>query len=445
MNIGVFGHYGNKNLGDEAIIQAVIQNIRQRAPSAQIIGFSIKPEDTTARYGIESYPIRKLHPATSQNDSNDDTSPQRNSESSETTDCSAKQNDIIAKVKKNIKGLPLVYQLGKAVLRSGSFMVNLFEEGSFLCLSYKRLKTIDILMVTGSNQFLDNFGGPWGFPYTLLKWSILSKMTGTKLHFLCVGAGPINLKLSKVFIRWALGFADYVSLRDVSSEKLIKEIGYKGKTFVYPDLAYSLSVDHITPTKLPDCLSNKTFPIIGINPMPVYDSRYWCESDNAKYNKYIEKMVEFTSRLLDNEYPFFFFPTQEKDTNVINDILDAIQKNRNITNIDNYILQNNTVDELISNLMAFDATLATRFHGTVLSFHTDKPMLGICYYRKSSELMSEMGQGSYALDLDSFTADDLWVRFETLLANFVKEKQKIEHKNREYQALLDVQYNKILE
>jgi len=31
-NIGILGHYGNKNLGDEAIIEAMIANIKKRSP-----------------------------------------------------------------------------------------------------------------------------------------------------------------------------------------------------------------------------------------------------------------------------------------------------------------------------------------------------------------------------------------------------------------------------
>ena len=58
VTIGVFGHYGNENLGDEAIIEASIHNIRQRLPDARIICFSLRPLDTKARYGLQAYPIR---------------------------------------------------------------------------------------------------------------------------------------------------------------------------------------------------------------------------------------------------------------------------------------------------------------------------------------------------------------------------------------------------
>ena len=58
VRIGVFGHYGNKNLGDEAIVAAVIQNLRLRIPNVELEGLSINPIDTEKRHGIPSFPIR---------------------------------------------------------------------------------------------------------------------------------------------------------------------------------------------------------------------------------------------------------------------------------------------------------------------------------------------------------------------------------------------------
>src|SRR5262245_3329701 len=56
--IGLWGHYHGGNQGDECVVRALIQNIRRRCPDAEIIGFSLNPEDARHRHGIEAYPIR---------------------------------------------------------------------------------------------------------------------------------------------------------------------------------------------------------------------------------------------------------------------------------------------------------------------------------------------------------------------------------------------------
>ena len=71
----------------------------------------------------------------------------------------------------------------------------------FLTRTFRRLRDLDLLIIAGSNQFLDNFGGPWAFPYTLLKWSIVCRLAGCRLFFVSVGAGPLDAALSRTMVR----------------------------------------------------------------------------------------------------------------------------------------------------------------------------------------------------------------------------------------------------
>ena len=61
--VAILGHVGKANLGDEAIIASVIQNIRDRIPQAEIFGITLDPEDTHARHGIRSFPLRRASAA----------------------------------------------------------------------------------------------------------------------------------------------------------------------------------------------------------------------------------------------------------------------------------------------------------------------------------------------------------------------------------------------
>ncbi|HUQ75789.1 MAG TPA: polysaccharide pyruvyl transferase family protein [Burkholderiales bacterium] len=59
--VGITGSYGGMNLGDEAILQSMIEQIRREMPGAEITVFSRNAEDTKRRHKVErAVPVRKL-------------------------------------------------------------------------------------------------------------------------------------------------------------------------------------------------------------------------------------------------------------------------------------------------------------------------------------------------------------------------------------------------
>ena len=58
--IGITGSYGGLNLGDEAILQSIITQLRRDLP-VEISVFSRDPEDTKRRHGVErAVSVRKM-------------------------------------------------------------------------------------------------------------------------------------------------------------------------------------------------------------------------------------------------------------------------------------------------------------------------------------------------------------------------------------------------
>ena len=59
--IGITGSYGGMNLGDEAILQSILEQLRREVPGCEITVFSRDAEDTKRRHKVErSVPVRKL-------------------------------------------------------------------------------------------------------------------------------------------------------------------------------------------------------------------------------------------------------------------------------------------------------------------------------------------------------------------------------------------------
>jgi polysaccharide pyruvyl transferase WcaK-like protein len=73
---------------------------------------------------------------------------------------------------------------------------------------------VDLVVVAGSGQLLDEWDGPWLHPYTTFRWAALARMAGVPVLIPSVGTGPIDGRLSAVFIRSAVRSARYVSVRD---------------------------------------------------------------------------------------------------------------------------------------------------------------------------------------------------------------------------------------
>ena len=59
--VGITGSYGGLNLGDEAILQSIITQLRKDLPNLELTVFSRDAEDTKQRHGVErAVPVRKL-------------------------------------------------------------------------------------------------------------------------------------------------------------------------------------------------------------------------------------------------------------------------------------------------------------------------------------------------------------------------------------------------
>ncbi|GAB4466211.1 MAG: polysaccharide pyruvyl transferase family protein [Burkholderiaceae bacterium] len=412
--VGILGHYGNENLGDEAIIAALIARIRAERSDTDIRCFSIHPRDSSLRYGVTAYPIRiagesELPPNESASAHVVQTSAPRGPDRDDTPRAATPlANRVKALIPARLRAVL------STVARLPGLVRDAVDEVGFLVRSYRRLRGVDALIVAGSNQFLDNFGGPWGFPYTLFKWSLLARLAGCRLLYVSVGAGPLDSRLSRLLVRAAIRFAHYLSFRDAASQRLIQGTRTHRATAVYPDLAHSLAL----PASASTATGSGVKPVVAINPMPLYDERYWYATDRKRYRTYVSVLAALAEHLVDNGYPIFFFPTQPKDVSVALDVVRTMRPDSaaRLAQPDP-VRHPKTVGDLMDVISGADIVIATRFHGALLSLHARRPVVAICYHRKTRDLMREMGQEQYAIDFDDLSVTSLVDRFHRLEQN----------------------------
>jgi len=432
--IGVFSHGGTKNLGDEALFAAVIQNVRLRVPAADIIGFTINPDDTSARHSIPSFPIRrpgKVAPSASKT-----TASSSLPASQVTAPVTSGSGTQLKNILKSIPGLRF---LGVRIRRLVRTAAAVLAEPLFLLDSYRRLKGVELLLVAGSQQLNDIYGA-WGFPYTLYKWTLLAKCARTKVAILSVGAGPIDSPLSKFFIRGVLKRVSYRSYRDAISSRLVQSIGAKGNHPVFPDLVYSLQFP--TPKPAPT-ISQRT--VVGTNPVPFYDGRYWRTPDPVRYRQYLGKFAKFTEWLDKTGHSILFFPTQTRaDVLTIDDIQQSLNGSAHSPNI---LARQpiESLEDLVSEISRADLVVANRYHGILISLILNKPVLGVAYHEKSRALLAQVGQGDYVLNVADFRTEELIERFSALEADAPAIRKRIASSMAPLRKALAEQYDTVFE
>ena len=428
--IGVFSHGGTKNLGDEALLAAVIQNVRLRVPGAEVIGFTINPQDTHDRHGIPAFPIRQFSPLPE---------PRTPQEDPATAGAPVSASESSFGLKRFLKSIPGLRATLQAFRRLAEAAPTILAEPGFLMDSYKRLKGVDLLLVAGSQQLNDGYGGAWGFPYTLYKWTWLAKLTGTKVAILSVGAGPISAPLSKWFFKRVLNRVEYRSYRDSISSRLMQSLKIKGAHPVLPDLVYSLQLP------APRAASaGATKVVVGTNPVPFFDGRYWPTPDPDRYSDYVRKFAKFAEWLDKSGHAVLFFPTQVRaDSLTISDIRRAMNGSGNSSSLlEGQKIQ--VLEDLVSEIARADLVVANRYHGILISLMMNKPVLGVAYHEKSRALLAQAGQGDYVLKIDDFKAEDLIERFQALEANAPEIKKKIAECMAPLRKALDEQYDTVL-
>jgi polysaccharide pyruvyl transferase WcaK-like protein len=397
VKIGLLDHMGYGNLGDAAIQDVVIANIRKRLPNASLVGFSFVPNDTTKRHGIPCYPIRWWYP-TSQNAGIQ----------------AVRKEGLLSRLKTALKNIPFLYPWTKRVL-------DLSREAVFWVRCYRNVRNLDLLIVSGGGQLGELWRGPWSHPYTIFKFSVLTKLARKKLYLLDVGAGPLKHPLSKFFVRWAVRHADYRSFRDRDSQELIRSIGVKEDMHVYPDPVYAMEVGCLTQ----NAGRGTSRVIVGLNPIGFCDPRVWARHDESLYQAYLEKITRFAVWLLEQGYVLRVFTTEASlDRSVIEDLKARLSPELSSPESVRQVFReaSETVKDVLSEMSEFDFIVTSKFHGIIFSHVLRKPVISLSYHRKMDAAMEGVGRSRFCADIERFDVEWLIEAFRAL----TEERESLE-------------------
>jgi polysaccharide pyruvyl transferase WcaK-like protein len=418
VKIGLMGPFGYGNLGDAATQEAVIHNIRAYFENVEIFGYTLDPEDTQKRHGIRSFPISR------QSWLEKETEIGVNPYSRLVRSLQQSPNPKLQSLSRWMSRLPLEFKL--------------------LIDSYRYLKGIDCLIMSGSGQLTDYWGGggPWSFPYTFLKWALLARLRGAKFMVVSVGAGPVDARLSRLFFKWMLSLANYRSYRDEFSNRYVRDvIGFSGNAEIYPDMAHSLDVTSYNGIET----EKSRRPVVAVGPIGYYKNGCWPERDDQNYADYLEKMSSFVAWLIGRGCSIVFIRGEAHyDKLVIDDLVEVMRGRVDGDVCDNAIDgEVTTVESLLTTIAYADMVVASRFHNVLFSLMLGKPVLAISYQAKIDALMDATNNGKYCVPIKSFSEQDLRDRFLSLEQDGAKVAEQAGERLQRYRDALNEQYRHI--
>jgi polysaccharide pyruvyl transferase WcaK-like protein len=422
--IALFGNFGGGNLGNEATLQAMVDNLRRHMPNAEITCICPEPETTPSQYNISAVPIRAHFPIWKLvGVSNSDDKPAGGSSGS-------------------ISGTaPHRWIKAFVELRALRICAYPFVDAYRWFKGIASLKNCNLLIMTGTGMVSDFTITPFGLHYDIFRWAVIAKLCRCKLLFVSVGGGPIRHPLSRCFVKAALALADYRSYRDASTKDHLEAIGVDvTNDAVYPDLAFSLPTA-VTPVNNDP---GRRGIVIGVGLMN-YFGRFG--NDEAVYCEYLQSLASLVVCLLEHRYTVrILIGDFVWDQSVRRDLRRELGE-RGCNYEDRGIIDEpaSSVDELLSQLASVDVVLSSRFHNLLLGLLLKKPVVAISYQEKFKPLMDGVGLGDFCQDIEHIDVDDLIGKVISIQENAPGIKSRIATKVESYRAALDEQYVRILE
>lgn len=408
VTVAILGPFGWGNLGDAAIQEAVLSQLGSRRPDARFIGISLVPTDTQNRHGIETYAYDTGAFIYRRSSSSTGHTPvRRNSSAQQGANAAHGWRKLIGQA------------IGLMYLRTAGFLRPAYDVAHVLYI-VGVLRKVDLLLVSGGGQLDELWGGAWHHPYTLFKWTTLARLTRTKIAFLSVGAGIVESRLSRFFLRRALRLAHYRSYRDAGSKEIVcNQLSSGFDDPVVPDMAFALPAVRLH-VQAPRASESRT---VAIGPMAYCHPTLWPRPDRVVYDRYVSVLTELCQALLDQGVRVRFFVGEVvQDLPVIEDVRRRlIERISTLSSDQIQVPRIEDVNDLLSCLSDVDMVVASRFHGVLLALLLRRPVLAFSYERKVRQLMRDLGQETLCTDIgDSDVAElvdliaDIQVRKELI-------------------------------
>jgi len=397
------GGFGYHDIGDEAQLTTPLINLRNYLPDAQFLALSDNPEYTVKYHRIEAdYSIKHyLFTKTRRN--------------------------IFSKVIRMfgldafLRGAILLFNARRFKKNKKTIFLN--EKGQRLLYN---LNSADILFNVGGGNLnsIWRFDGLYSKGFTYLVCKIFEKpviLSGQTI-------GPFNNWFDRKFAKFTLNKVDVITLRDTTSEKVLKDIGVV-KPIIKTTADDAILLPSATSEEIKAVFLKEKIgehrPLIGIN---IINIGYLSGSKLNKAKQILAEVADYLISELDAR--IVFIPTEyaasADDRVAILEVLELMEHKDRAR-----VIMNEYDDKTLKGVIGqMDLAIGMRYHFIVFATTMQVPSMSIYldnyYAMKIKGILELMGQEGYACDIDKTSSEGIIELAKEALLNKDKIAKELE-------------------
>ncbi len=369
--VALSGHFGENNIGDDALLLALIKGIRW-LKAGRIVVFSASPLKTYTMLAREQ----------------------------------ASGNDI----KVIYNGRWGVCEPNKHFTRS-----MLWIKDTIAALWRSKLHLI------GPGTIIKDTTSPLFLVFWLLR-ALPSLLFFRPFAFIGVGVGEIKRPFSAKFLRSVCNKAMFITARDKVSLNALIELKINCPHLkVYPDLSFILAPDTANNNKTNTQKPSKRFQV-GLN-FREFNQKHFSTYSIMVYEEALTSFIRYIPD--DIELCFYSFCDEPHQSDL--KIYEKITKQTPKRSIKLYSF--NTIAELKQNIQGCDMFIGARYHSVLFAYQQGVPTIGLSYESKTHNFMTWVGLEELCINVDNMGKQDLVFCWNKLKVNYSKY-QTIINKNR---------------
>ena len=398
--VGLFGHLGAWNTGNDASMESVLAYLRSHHDNASIDVMCAGPERVTELYGIPAVSLfwHQRYEGTASG----------------------------------------AAKLALKVLGKG---IDAFRTAAWV-------RRHDVVIVPGAGVLEASLPlWPWGLPYALFVLTASGKVFRTRVALVSVGAGPIKQPVTRWLSNAAAQLAFYRSYRDAGAREAMRERGLDfEQDRVFPDLVFALPTPPASSTSSAPELSPSNTNLVGFGVMDFHGSNNDRKRAHAIYTEYVTQMKQLLLWLIDSgrSVRLFVGDANGSDDAVVKSLLADIHLLRPDLDPSRIACEAvSTFSDLMVAMQRVDVVIAMRYHNLVCALKLCKPTLSIGYSPKHDVLMASMGLQKYCQSVESLDIAQLKVQFRELESRGAELRHFMRERNVENARLLDDQFTEL--